>query len=233
MRWIFILLVGVNAAVGAYALYFKSMSAELSSVVAPKKVVVEGAQRLVLLSELQVVELEEMLASKKRLSVEPQSEEQRLCTLIGPFKELLEAEYFTEKLSALEIEASVENMEVPGEGGFWVFQAAQLSRKAALRRLYEFQAKGIDSYIIPKGELENGISFGVFAQKEEAEKKKREIVAFGFEAEIKSADGSYEEVWVVLQPGEAIKADEELWLELLKPVENAELVQNFCPTIAS
>lgn len=233
MRWVFLLLLGVNLVFGAYASYV-SLQPELVEAAELTVVADQDLPQLVLLGELQSSELESMLASKERLVVESQSDEdQRLCTLIGPFKELLEAEYFSERLMALDVKASVENIEVPGEGGFWVFQAAQLSRKAALRRLYEFQAKGIDSYIIPKGELENGISFGVFAQKEKAEKKKSEIESFGFSAEIKSADSSYQEVWVVLQPEEAAKASEELWLELLKSTQHAELVQNFCPSVAS
>ena len=216
---------------GAYVSYI-SFQPELVIVAEP--VVVQSAPQLVLLGELQESELESMLASKERLVAgSPSDKSQRLCTLIGPFKELLQAEYFSERLMALDIKASVESIEVPGESGFWVFQSAQLSRKAALRRLYEFQAKGIDSYIIPKGELENGISFGVFAQREKAEQKKAEIERFGFNAEIKSADSSYQEVWVVLQPQEAVKVGEELWLELLKSTQHAELVQNFCPSLAS
>lgn len=216
---------------GAYVSY---ISFQPEFVKAAEPVLVQGVPQLVLLGELQESDLGPVLASKERLVVvSPSDQGQRLCTLIGPFKELLDAEYFAERLMALDIKASVENIEVPGESGFWVYQAAQLSRKAALRRLYEFQAKGIDSYIIPKGELENGISFGVFMQRKKAEQKKAEIEKFGFNAEIKSADSSYQEIWVVLQPQEAVNVGEELWLELLKSTQHAELVQNFCPSLAS
>ena len=160
-------------------------------------------------------------------------DDRAMCTYVGPFKALLPAEYFTEHLSALEIAASVEKVEVPGEPSFWVYQESQASRKAALRRLHELQAKRIDSYVIPKGELMNGISFGLYNGEERAAKRLKQVLAKGYEAKIKKVERSFEEIWVSLTAEEAEKAGQELWFELMNREDGLEKRQNFCPDVAS
>ncbi len=156
-----------------------------------------------------------------------------MCTYVGPFKALLPAEYFTEHLAALEVEASVEKVEVPGEPSFWVYQEPQASRKAALRRLHELQAKRIDSYVIPKGELMNGISFGLYNGEERAANRLKQVLSKGYEAKIKKVERSFEEIWVSLGAEEAVKVGQELWFELMNREDGLEKRQNFCPDVAS
>lgn len=156
-----------------------------------------------------------------------------VCTLVGPFKERLAAEYFVERLGALDVVSSVEMLEVPGDPGFWVYQAPEVSRKAALRRLHELQAKGIDSYVIPKGDLENGISFGLFSDRKRAEEQLEVVQSSGYEADIRTVARSFEEVWVSMAGGEAEKISSEHWFELLNREEDLEKRQNFCPDVAS
>lgn len=239
MKWILACLLACN--IGYFSWHWflvDPVDEQKTSLGATPPVPETAGTPLVLLSEVKLEELEELMAAKQRLKLafdssgEGGESDQKLCTLIGPFKELLQAEYFAERLLALDINAAVEQVEVPGEEGFWVYQASQLSRKAALRRLYEFQAKGVDSYIIPRGELENGISFGIYPNLEQAEQRRAEIASLGFEADIRSAARSYQETWLILQPQEASKADEELWLKLINPKDNVELLQNFCPGVA-
>ncbi|MBU3068201.1 SPOR domain-containing protein [Aestuariicella sp. G3-2] len=156
-----------------------------------------------------------------------------VCTLVGPFKERLAAEYFVERLGALDVVSSVEVLEVPGDPGFWVYQAPEVSRKAALRRLHELQAKGIDSYVIPKGDLENGISFGLFSDRSRAEEQLEVVQSSGYPANIRTVPRSFEEVWVSMVGGEAEKIGSEHWFELLNREEDLEKRQNFCPDVAS
>ncbi|WP_439136339.1 SPOR domain-containing protein [Pseudomaricurvus sp.] len=160
-------------------------------------------------------------------------DERAVCTLVGPFKEPLPAEYFVERLGALDVKASVELLEVPGDPGFWVYQAPESSRKAALRRLHELQAKGIDSYVIPKGELENGISFGLFSDRGRAEEQLESVQSSGYQADIRTVPRSFEEIWVSMAAGEAEKIGSERWLELLNREDDLEKRQNFCPDVAS
>lgn len=162
-----------------------------------------------------------------------QPEVNPLCTLLGPFDELLQAEYAKEHLGSLEVESNIETLEIPGDPGFWVYLTPLPSRKEALRKLHELQAKGIDSYVIPKGDIVNGISFGMYSRQGSAQTRQKEVAKFGYEAEIKEVVRSYEEVWVVVQPQEAEKMNNESWQTFMNKRKGIERRENYCPGVAS
>ena len=129
------------------------------------------------------------------------------CELVGPFAELLHAEYLVERLASLEVLAAVKQIEIADGKNYWVYLKPEMSEKEALRRLSEIQqSKAIDSYIIPSGELANGISFGQFSTEKEASTKAEQIRAQGYAAEIKEIPKSHNETWVEVheKPGQKI-----------------------------
>lgn len=250
MRGIFWALVVINVCAGGW-FWWSAQQGSVSDAEASVKVSVrvssasvrEGEHpTLVLLEELNAEKLKEMVQAKERLRLEAVAQGQidaaaeegrQLCTLVGAFPESRKAEYFVEHLRALDIAGAVQEMEVPGESSFWVYLPAEVSKKKALRLLHELQAKKIDSYVIPKGDLANGISLGLFSSEEAALRRQDEVAGHGYSAAVEEVERTYEEVWVVLAAVEAEKVDENLWKKLLKKQENLELRQNFCPDVAS
>ncbi|NHN36871.1 SPOR domain-containing protein [Pseudomaricurvus alcaniphilus] len=228
MRWIFMSLLVANIALFAYLWQGGAGDSQPLQ----QQAVAEGAS-LVLLSELPVTGGQSAADKSSLQGPVVRTAGSELCTLVGPFPALLRAEYFQEHLQALAIRATIRQLEVPGEPGYWVYQSPQPSRKAALRRLQELQAKGIDSFVIPKGELENGISFGLFTQEKGAHQRLAQVIEYGYEATIKKVERSAEEIWVSLPAAEAEKVAEAMWLELLNREEGLEMRQNFCPAVAS
>jgi hypothetical protein len=155
------------------------------------------------------------------------------CELIGPFAELLHAEYLVERLTALEVASTVKQVEIADGNNYWVYLKPEMSEKEALRRLSEIQqAKAIDSYIIPSGELANGISFGQFSSEKDAAAKAEEIRAQGYAAEIKEVPKSHNETWVEVREKVGQKINEEKWLSLLKEEKAIERRQNYCLGVA-
>jgi hypothetical protein len=155
------------------------------------------------------------------------------CELIGPFAELLHAEYLVERLTALEVASAIKQVEIADGKNYWVYLKPEMSEKEALRRLSEIQqAKAIDSYIIPSGELANGISFGQFASEKEATEKAEQIRAQGYAAEIKEIPKSHNETWVEVHQKVGQKISEEKWLSLLKEEKAIERRQNYCLGVA-
>ncbi len=241
MRSIFILLLVVNLLVFG-GLWWKGQQVQAPAEVVPSRTELLAGEPLVLLSEVSEQQLREFSADRVPMH-EPGAEagadsdgvavSQPLCEFVGPFPGQLEAENFDEHLGALDVAAQVRRVEVQGEPSYWVYRAPEVSRKEALRRLHELQAKGIDSYVIPKGELENGISFGVFSRLSGAEARLAEVKRLGYVADIHRMERTYEEIWVVLGAGEEAKLGQELWLELLNREEGLERRQNFCPAVAS
>lgn len=157
----------------------------------------------------------------------------RQCQLIGPFVELLHAEYLVEQLAVLQVSAAIKRVEIMDGKNYWVYLQPEMSEKAALRRLYEIQAKAIDSYIIPSGELANGISFGQFSDEKEAQEKVSQISEQGYSVAIKEIPKSHSEIWVEVMDKSEQKISEEKWLELLKDEKDIERRQNYCLGVAN
>lgn len=154
------------------------------------------------------------------------------CQLIGPYAELLHAEYLVERLGALEVPASVRHIEISDGKNYWVYLKPEMSEKEALRRLYEVQAKAIDSYIIPEGELANGISLGQFGDMAAAQAKVDSVREQGYTAEIKETPKSHSEIWVEVKQSEQ-KVSVEQWRDLLKDEKAIERRENYCLGVAN
>lgn len=155
------------------------------------------------------------------------------CELIGPFAEVLHAEYLIERLVALGVSATIKQVEIADGKNYWVYLRPEMSEKEALRRLSEIQqSKAIDSYIIPSGELANGISFGQFSGENEAKGKAEQVRGQGYPAEIKEIPKSHNETWVEVHHSVGQKLSEDQWLGLLKEEKDIERRQNYCLGVA-
>ena len=156
-----------------------------------------------------------------------------MCTMVGPYEQLLRAENLVERLKALGMDSVITPVERVEGGAFWVYLQPELSQQDALMRLYELQKKNIESYIITKGELEHGVSFGQYADKVEAELRVDEIKKQGYEPQIKEIKKTINETWVTLSPLVAEKISDATWLDILSAENGLERRQNFCISVAS
>ncbi|GAB1269939.1 SPOR domain-containing protein [Aurantivibrio infirmus] len=232
MRWIVMSLVGINVLVLALQLVMPNKGVSESSPV-NRATDLGNAPTIKLLRELDRTDRQSPIPLTAEASPQVSEEEQALCTFIGPFPKMLRADYFVERLDALELEPTIQELEIPGENGYWVYLPPLAARKAANDMWRELQAKGIDSYVILKGELENGISFGMFSQQKLAEQRLKDMKANGYAAELQEITRSYKENWVVLPPGQAKIIGAEAWSQMLSSDEGLERRQNFCPPVAS
>jgi hypothetical protein len=224
MRWIFWFLLLCNLAALVWG--FVSGPAEPPVVhVTPASTAVEKIQ---LLSEIPASELRRNPAAQ---SVSPV--ERSLCYMAGAFTDTAEAQQFIDRLSVLDVRAFEHSVELSSGEGYWVFLDPLPNRDAARRRLVELQARGIDSYIIPKGELENGISLGVFTRLDRANARLEEMKNIGLDAKMQPIERSYRELWVMLGEGEQQKLGESVWLDLLQENPSLQQRQNFCSDVAS
>ena len=156
-----------------------------------------------------------------------------LCSLLGPYAQISVAESAVERLLALDLDAQVHALEVSDGPGYWVHLPPEPSERAALARLHELQARQIDSYIIPRGDLAQGISFGMFSRESLARQRRDSLRELGYEARIQEIERSHTETWVVLPLNQARSLGASLWQELLTDAPGLERRQNFCPGIAS
>lgn len=237
MRWIVASLVVLNIAVFVYfQLFAKKESSD--SIVKPAVPVLGSIESVVLLSEVKgSVPVESIKVESPTVRPEmlpkPFEIDEPLCTLVGSFKRLLKAEYFVERLQSLGLSAEVKNLVVDSQPGYWLHLPPEKSRKEALRRLSELQRRGIDSYVIPSGNLANGISLGMFSSKERADSMMSSVSAQGYKPQIVDVPREQKEIWAFLPQGEAAKLSDERWSELLSSEEYIQKRQNVCSDVAS
>jgi hypothetical protein len=237
MRWIAASLLVINVVALLVQLLMPGSEA-VARENRPELPQLRGNTQLKLLGELDEPALQVMVQAKEKARLAAaravvDAEKPPLCTLVGPFPELLKAEYFQERLAALDVAASIQDLEIPGEVSYWIYLPPRESRKQAFNELRELQAKGIDSYVIPRGELANGISFGMFSQPNLAKGRLEDMRSRGYPAELREITRTYKETWVVVPSIEAAKLDSESWLQTMAAGDNLERRQNFCPPVAS
>src|SRR5690606_36867118 len=149
-----------------------------------------------------------------------------MCTMVGPVIQLWHAEYLQERRHAMEADAKMQSIEVPDGLGYWVNLSPEVSKKEAMRRLSDLQGKEIDSYIIPNGELPNGISLVIFNERSAADARINEIRAQGYQAELREVARTVSETWVVMPITEAEKIDPEIWIDFMRQQSGLEKRQN-------
>lgn len=236
MRWVFFSLLGINALVFAWGVMSGSdqpSTAEVRESPFPYKDLPE----LKMLGE--VGDIQAVGGREERAPPAPTTFDvskinaKTLCEMVGPFKDTAAAEDFSSRLSAIDINGSIKDLELPAGPGYWVYLKPAENRRAALRRLAELQARGIDSYVIPKGEFENGISLGMFSQENLAKARLAEMVAIGLEPYLDTIERTYRETWVMLDPGEERKMSNLTWNRVMEGLNHLERRQNFCLDVAS
>lgn len=191
------------------------------------------APSLQLLSEAGAPAAGERAGSDERQLDPDRAELPALCTLLGPFADRAAADPVLTRLQSLDLPARVGEVEISDGPGYWVHLPPELSRQAALERLHELQGEGVDSYVIPRGELANGISFGMFSRQSLARERRDELRAQGYDAQIRQIERSHREFWVAVPARRARSVSESVWERLSRESPDLERRQNFCPGVAS
>lgn len=156
-----------------------------------------------------------------------------LCEMVGPFEKASEALAFIDELAGIEIASEVQQISVPAGMRYWVYLTPSSTRKEALQRLGALQSQGVDSYVIPKGELENGISLGMFSQKSLADSRITAMRKLGLQPLLEEVERTENERWVMLKRGEGEKINKYTWEKLLEGKKMLQKRENYCLGVAS
>ncbi|QIL91442.1 SPOR domain-containing protein [Microbulbifer harenosus] len=234
MRWIFLFLAAAN--LGLLAWFVTTTSAPAPTAKSVPLAEEEGAGSIILLSEADPAQLR---AGKQKPAAAPSdtpaeradTPPAQLCSLVGPFDEAYQGEEVARRLQALQVPAAMKEIEMQGQMRYWVYLAPLNSSQQAFRKLRELQAAGIDSYVIPKGSLENGISFGIFSEEERARSLARDLQGRGFAAEYREEPQTYLERWVVVESTGVSQVAEAFWQQLQLDYPDIGRRQNLCSEI--
>jgi hypothetical protein len=108
-----------------------------------------------------------------------------VCGSLGPFERGSLARSVVAELTRQGIDASLQQEMIQKPIGFWVLIPPLASQQEAIRVVEDLSSQGVrDIRRFVKGTQKNGISLGVFSSRENAEKRRREILTKGKRTEI-------------------------------------------------
>ena len=123
---------------------------------------------------------------------------QAMCAYIGPFNQKPIVEDIAAELESLGMASSVDVSEVVVRNDYWVIIPPLASEVAAKAFLSELKQKNIDSFLITEDEHQNGISLGVFGNRDNAKKHVQQMKQKGYSPVIQTLPRFSERYWLVL-----------------------------------
>lgn len=189
MRWIFFSLVFANLLL--LVVYWQQESAPAAPAAAVN--MPADARPLLLVSE--VAETLRPAEHKKTVATPGRDD---LCYVGGPYADELDARHLLARVSAVGLTGHIKTVEVSSDkpADYWVHVPPRSSREEALRVLKELQKRKFDSYIITQGDLAEGVSLGLFRNKESAYGLRQQVEDAGIPAAVRVVNHAGREYWV-------------------------------------
>jgi len=185
MRWVFLSLVCLNLLVMVW--FWRAQGVETNELRPAQE---QQGDKLVLISELQP----ELLTYKESAATE--SIGGARCYSVGPLKDKIDAKHIQVRAEALGFEAKMRALATGSQVEHWVHVPPLADRSAALQLLREMHQRKIDSYVVTQGELAEGISLGLFRNKESATNLMLKMNELGYGVEIKEVVRGAKELWL-------------------------------------
>ncbi|OGT71682.1 MAG: hypothetical protein A3H44_15000 [Gammaproteobacteria bacterium RIFCSPLOWO2_02_FULL_57_10] len=141
------------------------------------------------------------------------------CAEIGPFENLSDAEGFV-GTNASRFAMTVDVRRLPTAPDYRVYLPPFASREladstmTALREAFAANGLAIDSFLIPRGELENGIALGLFSEQRNATNVQAQLERLGYSVVIAEEEKFREEVWVLVSGVESEAEFARHWVEI-------------------
>src|SRR5690606_38806705 len=190
----------------------------------------EGAP-LMLLSEVEGGRSE---AAAKSSPAGSHEDLEALCLMVGPAASQSQAQELLHALRQEGVSARMVTQEVAKAPDYWVYLPPLPDRESAIGVLRELQqTRKVDSFLISQGPLANGISLGLFKNREAAIALQQQRNDQGLDARLIEVERNAIEYWVVI-PGDAGVLSVQKVTELLAQAKlSAEQRQIYCKSVAS
>lgn len=210
LRLLFVLLIALNIAVGAWLLLGQD-DAHVRSVTDP------GVPVLHLLTERDDLAAAASVAANATVTppptppttvtasaaavaaVSPASDASTSyrCMALGPFASLQALRSARGRLASHFARSRSRQEQSQQSRGWWVYLPAQASREKALAQAQRLAAAHIDDYfVVSSGDQPNTISLGLFRDPSNARKRRDEVVAAGFPAQLTERVETVPEYWL-------------------------------------
>lgn len=226
MRWVFWTLVFLNFLV--FAAQWLNKNYEVRPAAEPVQL---AGKSLLLLSE---VAGNVALSPPESSPVVVAEDLDALCLMVGPAAGQGQAQELLQLLRQEGLAARVVAQEVAKAPDYWVYLPPLADRNAAIDVLRELQQiRKIDSFLISQGPLANGISLGLFKNRDAAVSLQEQRIAEGLDARLIEVERNATEFWVLIS-GDLNEAAAQKVNELLVSAKfPGERRQIYCKSVAS
>lgn len=233
MRYIVVFLVLANL---AYLAWSQLRPLEITEAEQP-------AQRALLNTGLMLVsEFDVQSEGQARLNPQADAENNgdsaRICSIIGNFGTVDDARAFLAELPSQDYKAE---LQLTGETlaplhRVFIPPLASLNIAAitldGLSEALEFKGLEVESYLITRGMLANGIALGVYEQADRALEVSGQVLELGYPVEIEEIPRSSGEIQVMIEALDSLSLGSEEWLVLSTNRPGLQRTENLCETIA-
>jgi hypothetical protein len=159
------------------------------------------------------------------------------CVEIGPFAgESMASQFVATRAGGRRMRAEAHS--TPGDVQYRVYMSVQESREAASVQLARLRAAivenqlGYDSFVISSGELEDGISLGLFSEQANALDVDARLGVLGFDVHVREEAKLREEVWVLSPDFGSSEQFNLWWSEIASTYAGLQGREKLCETIA-
>ena len=205
LRLLFVLLIALNIAVGAWLLLGQD-DAHGRSVTDP------GVPMLHLLSEQPPTPASVATATPV---IPPAASEtsapaapQLLCLALGPFNTPQDLRNARNALGGGGVRMRSRQEQTTQTRGWWVYLPAPGTRAQALALARRLDAEHVvDYFVMSSGDQPNAISLGLFKDPANARKRRDEVAAAGFAAQVQERTGQVPEYWLDLAVADGARFD--------------------------
>ena len=119
------------------------------------------------------------------------------CRTLGPFPTQADTRAAMNVLTPLSKRIRVRETHATQTRGYWVYLPAMASREQALGAARTLSTKGVrDYYVVTAGEQQNTISLGLFRDQANAERRRAEIAALGFNPQVNARTEDLPSYWL-------------------------------------
>ncbi|WP_165668327.1 SPOR domain-containing protein [Metapseudomonas otitidis] len=155
------------------------------------------------------------------------------CLFLGGLGHEDQVKGVEQRLLSLNIQSSIQSVDAAAGVDYWVYLAPLASRQASLRQLKELQARKIDSFLISQGDLQNGISLGIFPRLDSAESVMSRLKDAGYEPLMRELPRAHRDYWVRVDESSRRLVDDSLLAALVKDFPGLQHKIMPCQGVAS
>lgn len=166
------------------------------------------------------------LSDNAELSDQEVAELEGRCEIIRADETVLPA--IAERLRSVDMNPTLSEEVTSTPGPLMVYIEPFASAREAALELNVLRRENIESFIIAEGELQNGISVGVFSTEQNALARSVQLEAFGYQTDLYQYMVEESEYSINLPLSESLVLSPDYWLELQSDFPSLSRVQNSC-----